>query len=151
MKHIQGIDLLPLNSSLRYKKNKTGVTTIFDPLRKKYLVATPEEIVRQLWIIYLTEKRKINPKLVAIERGFKINGLDKRFDLVVFHKDTTPMMLAEFKGPEIPITQSVFDQIASYNAALQVPYALVSNGINHYCFRMDESTRKFIWQENLPF
>ena len=150
MLQLQGIDLLPFQSALRYQKDKNGLTKVFDPLRKKYFIATPEEIVRQLWIIYLVESLKINSKLIAIERAFSINQLNKRFDLVIFTNDTKPMLLAEFKGPGVKITQSTFDQIAQYNMALQVPYSLVSNGMQHYCFQIDDDKKEFVWQKELP-
>lgn len=124
---------------------------VLDPLRKRQVIATPEEIVRQLWIIYLLQILKINPRLIAVERAFNLHGLTKRFDLVVFSNDTTPLILAEFKGPGIPITQHVFDQIGHYNMKWKVPYSLVSNGQEHYCFRLDHDARTFIWEETLPF
>jgi hypothetical protein len=148
---LSGIDLLSLQSSLRYQKDKSGLNRIFDPVRKRYFIPTPEEVVRQLWILYLTEIRKLNPKLIAAERAFNINGLDKRFDLVVFDKSTHPTMLAEFKSPGTKITQTTFDQIAQYNMKLQVPYSLVSNGREHYCFRIDDEARQFVWEKDLPF
>jgi len=144
------IDLLPFQAALRFQKDKNGLTKVFDPLRKRYLIATPEEVVRQLWIIYLTEYLQINPKLIAIERAFTINQLNKRFDLVIFSNTTKPVLLAEFKAPGVKITQSTFDQIAQYNMALQVPYSLVSNGMQHYCFQIDDTKRGFVWQKELP-
>ena len=144
------IDLLPFQSFLRYQKDKNGLTQVFDSLRKKYLLANPEEIVRQLWIIYLVENLKINPKLIAIERAFSINQLNKRFDLVIFSNDTKPLLLAEFKGPGVNISQSTFDQIAQYNMVLQVPYSLVSNGMQHFCFQINDDKKEFVWQKELP-
>jgi hypothetical protein len=147
---LQNIDLLPFQSSLRYQKDKSGLTQVFDPIRKKFLIATPEEIVRQLWIAYFTEYLKVNPKLIAIERAFSINDLNKRFDLVVFSNTTKPVLLAEFKAPGVKITQSTFDQIAQYNMALHVPYTLVSNGMQHFCFQIDDKQKEFVWLKELP-
>ena len=147
---LQHIDLLPFQSSLRYQKDKSGLTQVFDPIRKKFMVATPEEIVRQLWIVYFNEYLKVNPKLIAIERAFSIHGLDKRFDLVVFSNTTLPVLLAEFKAPGVKITQSTFDQIAQYNMALHVPFSLVSNGMQHFCFQVDDAKKGFVWQNQLP-
>jgi hypothetical protein len=76
--------------------------------------------------------------------------LPKRFDLVIFSNTTNPLLLAEFKGPGIKITQSTFDQVAQYNMALQVPYALVSNGMQHFCFQIDDAKKGFVWQKELP-
>lgn len=150
MLSLPGIDLLSLQASLKYQRDTPSITRIFDPIRRKYFIATPEEVVRQLWIIYLTEIRQINPKLIAVERAFNINGLDKRFDLVVFTKSTHPSLLAEFKSPGSTISQMTFDQIAQYNMKLQVPYALVSNGRQHYCFRIDDEEKKFVWLHEIP-
>ncbi len=124
---------------------------VFDPLRKKYIRATPEEIVRQLWILYFLEVAHLNGRLLAIERAFKIQGMLRRFDLVVFDKSTHPVLLCEFKGPAIPIRQTTFDQIARYNMQLLVPFSLVSNGTMHYCFQIDEARKGYTWQEKLPF
>jgi len=147
---LQHIDLLPFQSSLRYQKDKTGLTLVFDPIRKKYLIATPEEVVRQLWIAYFTEYLKINPKLIAIERAFTIHELNKRFDLVVFSNTPLPVLLAEFKAPGVKITQSTFDQIVQYNMALHVPFSLVSNGMQHFCFQIDDERKGFVWLKELP-
>lgn len=127
------------------------MSTIYDPLRKKHIRATPEEIVRQLWIHYFLEEKKLNGRLIAIERMFKVDGLLRRFDLVIFNNKTEPILLAEFKGPEIKIGQLAFDQISRYNMQLNVPYALLSNGTFHYCFRIDNEAKKFEWLERLPF
>lgn len=151
MKPLSGYDILTWQSALRYQKDPKGQTQVFDLLRKKFLIVTPEEIVRQLWISFLTTQLLINPKLIAVERAFSINGLDKRFDLVVFNKEAQPVLLAEFKGPGIRINQSTFDQIAHYNMALHVPYSLISNGVNHYCFKIDDELKSFVWQDALPF
>ena len=128
-----------------------GLTLVLDPLRKKYIRTTPEEIVRQLWILYLLEVVKLNERLISVERAFNIHGMRRRFDLVVFDKSTHPILLTEFKSPSVPVSQDTFDQIARYNMQLQVPYSLISNGYSHYCFMIDDEKKSFIWQEKLPF
>jgi hypothetical protein len=147
---LSGIDLLNFQSSLRFQADTHSLTRVFDPIRKKSFIATPEEIVRQLWICFFTERLKINPKLIAIERGFTVNNLIKRFDLVIFSASTSPALLAEFKAPGVKINQAVFDQIAQYNMALQVPFALVSNGIQHYFFQIDDQQKKLVWLKQIP-
>lgn len=151
MKRLSHIDLLALRESLSYKVDNNGQTCVFDPLRRKHIRATPEEIVRQLWLVYLIHEIKLNKKLIAVERMFRSPNFVHRFDLVVFNKQALPVLLAEFKSPGIPISQSTFDQIARYNMELQVPYALVSNGRDHYCFNVDEKEKKYNWLESLPF
>ena len=105
--------------------------------------------MRQLWILYFLEIVRINPKLIAVERSIKISGVSRRFDLVVFDKSTAPVLLAEFKAPDVLISQAAFDQIGHYNMELHVPYSLVSNGIKHYCFRVDEEKRRFEFLDDI--
>ena len=123
---------------------------VLDPVRKKFIRATPEEMVRQLWIAYFLNVTNVNIKLISIERLFSIHGMPRRFDLVIFNKSTHPVLLAEFKAPGVKIQQSAFDQIAHYNMQLSVPYALISNGGQHYCFRIDDEVKGFLWQKQLP-
>ena len=94
---------------------------LFDPVRRRNVSVNPEEVVRQLWILYLLDVLHINPKLIAVERSVKINGTKRRFDLMIFDKSTDPILLAEFKAPGVIINQGVFDQIGHYNMALNVP------------------------------
>ena len=148
---LEGIDLLALQSSLKLGRDSAGATIVWDPLRKKNIRTTPEEMVRQLWIIYLLDQLNLNRKLIAVERAFQIMGMRRRFDLVIFDPSTHPVLLAEFKGPEVPVRQVAFDQIARYNMQLHVPYSLISNGTMHYCFKIDDDRKEFVWQEKLPF
>ena len=147
---LQHIDLLSLQSGLKYGKDENGIAVVFDRVRRKNVRATPEEIVRQLWIIYFLENLKLNPKLIAVERSFNILGKQRRFDLVIFDKTAKPVLLAEFKAPEVQVTQLTFDQIGHYNMELRVPYALVSNGSQHYCFIIDDDRRGFEFLEDIP-
>lgn len=124
---------------------------LFDPVRRRNVSVNPEEVVRQLWILYLLDVLHINPKLIAVERPVKINGTKRRFDLMIFDKSTDPILLAEFKAPGVIINQGVFDQIGHYNMALNVPYSLVSNGSQHYCFIVDDEEKGFVFLKELPF
>ena len=124
---------------------------LFDPVRRRNVSVNPEEVVRQLWILYLLDVLHINPKLIAVERPVKINGTKRRFDLMIFDKSTDPILLAEFKAPGVMINQGVFDQIGHYNMALNVPYSLVSNGSQHYCFTVDDEEKGFVFLKELPF
>lgn len=150
MVSIPDIDLLRFQEGLRLQKSATGITQVFDPFRKVFVTASPEEIVRQLWAQYFLEELKVNKKLIAVERAFVLNGLTCRFDLVIFGRSTLPILLAEFKAPGIRIHQPVFDQIARYNMELDVPYSLISNGTAHFCFSVDHDTRSFNWLERIP-
>ncbi len=147
---LTGIDLLPLQTSLKYSRDRKGQVLVLDPVRRKFVRATPEEIVRQMWIAHFINIVMVNIKLISVERVFMIEGMLRRFDLVIFDKSTHPVLLAEFKAPGIKIQQSTFDQIARYNMQLHVPYSLISNGSQHYCFQIDDEKKGFIWQKELP-
>jgi hypothetical protein len=144
------IDLLSFQDQLRIEKDAAGVSVVFDVVRRKKVRVTPEEIVRQLWITYFLQNRGLNPKLIAVERAFEAFGKRRRFDLVVFDNKQSPVLLAEFKAPEVVISQSTFDQIAVYNLQLNIPYALVSNGVRHFCFRTEDEIARYKFLEELP-
>lgn len=123
---------------------------IFDAIRKKYIVLTPEEWVRQNFIRFLIEKKKYPPMLISIEKGIKVNKLQKRFDAVVHDRQGKPVMLIEFKSPEIKINQKVMEQISRYNLNLKVNYLLVSNGLVHYCCIIDSKKGSFEFLPGIP-
>ena len=106
---------------------------IFDFIRKKFVILTPEEWVRQNFLRYLVEEKKYPASLIFVEKEFKLNNLSKRSDAVVYDRMGRPVLIMEFKAPEVKIDQKVFDQIARYNLKLQVKYLIVSNGVGHYC------------------
>lgn len=121
----------------RLKLKKEGKNTwIFDIIRKKYLVLQPEELVRQLLLLHLIEMGYPKEK-IQVEKGLNINGLKRRFDIVVYDEHFFPYLLIECKSHTVPITQDTFDQIANYNIELRAPYLLVSNGVQTYCCALD--------------
>ncbi len=116
-------------------KNSENKIAIFDVIRKKFIVLTPEEWVRQHVVRFLIEDNKYPISLINVEKVLKINGLIKRYDVVVFNSDGSIHLLIECKAPEIKISQDTFDQIARYNMAMKANYLMVTNGLNHfYCF-----------------
>ncbi len=130
---------------------KTGDNyEIFDILRRKYLVLTPEEWVRQNFIHYLINHKGYPASLMANETAIKLNSLTKRCDTVVYNNNLEPLAICEYKNPEIEITQEVFDQIARYNIVLKVKYLIVSNGLNHYCCLMDYNNMTYSFVEDIP-
>lgn len=145
------IDLLSLQPALKLGTNARSQTTVFDPVRRRFIQATPEEVVRQLWIVYFLQHLHWNPKLIAVEREISVHGLRRRFDMVIYDRGTSPVLLAEFKAPDVSLGQLVFDQVARYNMQLHVPYALVSNGSYHYCFQIDADKEAFVFLDKLPF
>ncbi len=136
------LNLLDYQSELKIKK-EAGKRYLFDPIRKTYLVLTPEEMVRQLLIQYLLAERNISKNRLALERALKVNTMTRRWDLMVYAQDMTPWLLVECKAPEVKITQSVFEQISAYNLTLRVPYLLVTNGMDTYCCEMDYEGETF--------
>ena len=143
------IDLLQYQSLLKVKK-ESGKKKIFDPIRKKYLVWQPEELVRQLLIHYLVQEKNYNKNHLHVERGLKVNGQYKRSDIITYDKTMTPFLLVECKAPNIPLSQAVLDQIATYNLTYQVPYLLISNGMHNYCCQMDYENNAYTFLDEIP-
>ena len=122
--------------NFRFKNNENKVS-IFDEIRKKFIILTPEEWVRQHVVQFLLEEKKYPKSLINVEKVLKINGLRKRYDVVVFNSDGSIFILIECKAPEIKITQATFDQIARYNMTMNAQFLMVTNGLNHYFCQMD--------------
>ncbi len=134
----------------RTRKNSMGKIEIFDDYRKKYVIITPEEWVRQNFIKYLVEEKNYPASLIAIEKGIKVNNMQKRFDAVVFDRKGQPIVLIEFKSTEVEIDQKVMEQISRYNLNLKVNYLIVSNGITHYCCHINQSNSVISFLESIP-
>lgn len=133
----------------KIRKNSNGLE-IFDPLRRKYIALTPEEWVRQHFINYLINYKNYPASLMANEAGIKLNSLTRRCDTVVYNNQLVPLMIIEYKESKVQITQNVFDQIVRYNTVLKVPYIVVSNGISHYCCRMNYEDQSFEYLTDIP-
>jgi|SRR5690606_28627591 len=129
-------------------KEEEGRRFIFDNFRKKYVQLTPEEWVRQNILVYLTHVLNYPKGLIAVEREIKINGLKKRYDIVVYSRDQKPWMLAELKSPEINLSQSTVEQIMRYHQILQTPYWLLSNGQQTFCAAI--TNHSVNWLISLP-
>jgi hypothetical protein len=117
---------------------KGDKTLVFDELRKKYVILTPEEWVRQHFIRFLIDHKKYPGGLISVEKVLKVNGINFRTDTVVYDKNGRPKMLIEFKAPGVEVDDSTLFQIAKYNKKLDVPYLMLSNGMKHYCFKSNE-------------
>jgi hypothetical protein len=137
------------NYSFRFKNSENKVL-IFDEIRKKFIILTPEEWVRQHVIHHLLYELKYPKSYINVEKLIKINDLTKRYDVVVFQSDGSILLLIECKSPSIQIAQNTFDQIARYNLALKANFLMVTNGLNHYFCQMDFENEKYIFLENLP-
>jgi len=136
------------NTAFRLKK-VDDKTFIFDIVRKKWIVFTPEEQVRQYCIRYLTATLLVPLSFISVEKSLTINGLKKRYDIVVYNKMLKPVLLAECKAETEVLDEKVCKQIAIYNLQLQVPYLWISNGIKNYYFSLNEN--KILQIPALPF
>lgn len=130
--------------------NENGHLTIFDVLRRKYVVLTPEEWVRQHFVHYLIGHKGYPQTLMANEIQLAIGNKKLRCDSVLYDRSLKPRMIIEYKAPMVNITQKVFDQITVYNMLLHVDYLVVSNGIKHYCCQMDYDNQKYLFLEDIP-
>lgn len=144
---MQKLNLPTYNFKLKSKENKT---LIFDNLRKKYMVLTPEEWVRQHFVSFLIHEKKFPNALIAIEKQLKVNNIKKRSDILVFNSNGEPHIIVECKAPSIKITQDTFDQIARYNLKLKAKFLIVTNGLDHFCCKMDFENEAYIFLKEIP-
>jgi len=135
--------------SFRFKNSENKVA-IFDEIRKKFVVLTPEEWVRQHTIQYLIQECKYPKSLINVEKQVKINDMSKRYDIVIFNSDGSIFLVVECKQPDVMISQNTFDQIARYNFTLKATYLMVTNGLNHYFCQMDFENEKYTFLKALP-
>ncbi|TAF46905.1 MAG: type I restriction enzyme HsdR N-terminal domain-containing protein [Sphingobacteriales bacterium] len=127
-----------------------GKLYIFDKLRKKKLLLSPEEWVRQHFVQFLINDKKYPPSLIKLEGGVKINTHLNRTDILVYNSFGTPFILVECKASTVKINQKVFDQAARYNAVHQVTYLVISNGLQHYCCQMDYENHTYKFIQEIP-
>lgn len=131
-------------------KNKENKMLIFDIFRKKYVVLTPEEWVRQHFATFLVKEKNYPLTLIAIEKQLTINNLQKRSDILIFNTLGKPEIIVECKAPNVKITQDTFDQIARYNLKLKANFLVVTNGIQHFYCKMDFENQTYLFLKELP-
>ena len=144
---MQKLNLPTYNFKLKSNQNKT---LIFDKLRKKYLVLTPEEWVRQHFVQFLIDEKKYPTSLIALEKQLTFNNLKKRSDILIFNKKGGHEIIVECKAPAIKITQDTFDQIARYNLKLKAKFLVVTNGLEHFYCKMDFKNKTYIFLKEIP-
>ena len=137
------------NAALKTKLVE-GNTQVFDVVRKKYFKLTSEEWVRQHFIHYLNSDKNYPFGLMGVERLVKYNNLRTRADIVLYNTSGKPNMIVECKSSNMKITQDVFDQIARYNFKLRVRYLVVTNGMQHFCCKMDYERKEMIFLQSIP-
>lgn len=131
-------------------KTRENTTLIFDIIRKKYVVLTPEEWVRQHCLWFLIEEKNYSKSLLSVEKQVLINNQKKRTDIVAYKTDGSPLLIVECKAPTVKITQDTFDQIARYNMNLHSDFLLLTNGIDHYSCIMDHENKQYQFLKEIP-
>lgn len=131
-------------------KNENNKQLIFDAIRKKFVVLTPEEWVRQNFIEYLKKAKNYPETLMAVEKQILVNQKQRRFDLLIYLRSGQPHLIAEFKAPDVKITQEAFDQVVRYNMALRVERVVVSNGIRHFACEIDYVGNTYAYLKEIP-
>ena len=131
-------------------KKKDEKLFIFDSQRKRYVSLTPEEWVRQHFIRFLIEEKGYPAAYLALEEELSMNGMKKRCDAILYNEYALPIMIIELKAPSVIITQTTFDQVAVYNSKLKVGYFMISNGIEHYCCKVDTENSRYEFFPEIP-
>ena len=131
-------------------KSSENKRYIFDIIRKKFVVLTPEEWVRQHTIHFLLKKKHYPQSLMSVEKRIYINHLTKRYDIVIYRSDGSIFLVVECKAPQVAITQEVFDQIARYNMQLQAENLMITNGLQHIFYQVDLLKQAYVFLRELP-
>lgn len=131
------------------KKGNDGLV-ILDTLRKRWVALTPEEWVRQNFVRYLIEDREFPAALMNNEISLTQNGIKRRCDTLVANRQGLPLVIVEYKAPTIEISQKTFDQIVRYNMVLRAQYLIVTNGMRHYCCKIDYENNSYAFLQEIP-
>ena len=131
------------------KKSANGLT-IFDVLRSKFVALTPEEWVRQNFVAFLIHHKQFPQALMGNEIALVQNDIKRRCDTLIADREGCPFAIVEYKAPSVEITQKVFDQIVRYNMVLRAKYLMVSNGLQHYCCKIDYDTDYYSFLPDIP-
>ena len=123
---------------------------VFDIIRKKYVILTPEEHVRQEFIHYLINEKKYPKGLLSVEKKLNVFKTEKRADIVLYNTNLKPVVIIECKAPKINITQKAFDQIARYNMNFKAGYLIVTNGLKHFCCKPDYKNNSYEFLKEIP-
>lgn len=144
---MQKLNLPSVELKIKSKENKLF---IFDDFRKKDIMLTPEEWVRQHFAYYLINQKKYPKSLTVLEKELKLNNTKKRTDILIYNTLGTPEIIVECKAMSVKITQNTFDQIARYNLELKANYLIVTNGLEHYFCQMDFKNKKYVFLKDIP-
>ena len=131
-------------------KTEDGYEWIFDRFRKKYIVLTPEEWVRQHFLNYLVNELNYPKELIKVEGGLKVNRMIKRTDIMVYSRAAKPFLLVECKSSKVALSGKVFSQLSVYNQAVKAQYLVITNGLKHFCCGIDYTSNSYKFQPHLP-
>ncbi|MBR3724108.1 MAG: type I restriction enzyme HsdR N-terminal domain-containing protein [Bacteroidales bacterium] len=131
-------------------RDTEGHREIFDIVRQRYVALTPEEWVRQHFILYLHEELNYPLELIQVEGAITLNGMTRRCDIVVYDNEVKPFIIVECKKETVALTQKVWDQACRYNLVLQVPYLCLTNGAQQLCCKVDFAKQHLINIPELP-
>jgi hypothetical protein len=141
------LNLPPLTSSIR---TLNGCTEIFDPIRRAFVVVTPEEWVRQHFLNYLIADRLFPAGLIAVEKKIRVNRMNKRFDIVAHLPSGKPAMIVECKAPSVKISLDTFNQALRYNLSLNIHYLVLTNGLTHFCLMLNYDDKTSLQLYHIP-
>ncbi|HKC68109.1 MAG TPA: type I restriction enzyme HsdR N-terminal domain-containing protein [Bacteroidia bacterium] len=130
---------------LREEKHQTQV---FDIIRKKHVLLTPEEWVRQHAIHFLIKEKKFPTGLIEVEKQISLFNTSKRVDVLIRNKNLQPLLLVECKAADVALTQTEINQLARYQITIQAPYCMLTNGINHVVMKLEGNKVTFL--QELP-
>jgi hypothetical protein len=126
------------------------VPYVLDIFRKRFVMLTPEEEVRQRFSRYLMEEKGFPASLIMTEYTLKLNEMTRRCDILIHKPAGNPAVLIECKAPEVKIGQDTFDQVARYNLVFNVKYLMISNGLKHFCCYLDFDTKQAEFMKEIP-
>lgn len=135
---------------IKITRDDDGGVKVYDRLRGKAVALTPEEYVRQHFVNYLINAKGYRQSLMANEVSLRLNGTARRCDTLVYTRELRPLVVVEYKAPDVVISQKTFDQIARYNSVIRAPWLIVSNGISHYCCRYMTETGEYRFMRDIP-
>jgi len=145
MSTLPHLNLPPIEAALRSDADsRRNGQEIYDFLRRKWVALTPEEWVRQHFVHFLISHRAFPAQMMANEVGLTLNRTRRRADTIVYTRGLRPLVVIEYKAPEVTITQTVFDQAARYNMVFEAPYLIVSNGLRHFCCKYNSGGYVFL-------
>ncbi|MES2134358.1 MAG: type I restriction enzyme HsdR N-terminal domain-containing protein [Bacteroidota bacterium] len=139
---LPALNFPPINA--RYQKNDAGVLQVFDIVRKKFVVLSPEEWVRQHLIHYITQHKNVPLSMVAVEKQLILNNTKRRTDVVIYNSALQPLVIVECKAPSVILDQKAINQSLRYNLILNVPFIFLSNGNTHICVKMNEQNPQIL-------